>query len=196
VRSAQLDAAHKLFLKHGFDRVTARQIAAAAGTTPAMIHYYFDNKLGLFRAMLDRAIRPLREMLAGSLAQDSAPMEVPDLIRAQMQTAAANAWIPPFVLNEVFAERGRFRAAFMRDIASRHLPLVIELIERGQCSGKFRADLEPRYVALSLLSLCLFPFLSRLVTEPLLGLKYEGEELDRFIAHTARLFLTGIEHRP
>jgi TetR/AcrR family transcriptional regulator len=195
VRSALLDAAHKLFLKHGFDRVSARQIAAAAGTTPAMIHYYFGNKLGLFRAMLDRAIRPLRDMLAGSL-ESAAPIEVPTLIRAQMQTAAANAWIPPFVLNEVFAERGRFRATFIRDIASRHLPLVIELIERGKSSGRFRPDIEPRYAALSLLSLCLFPFLSRLVTEPLLGLKYEGEELDRFIAHTARLFLTGIEHRP
>jgi TetR/AcrR family transcriptional regulator len=197
VRAALLDAAHKLFLKHGFDRVTARQIAAAAGTTPAMIHYYFGNKLGLFRAMLDRAIRPLREMLAGSLAQESAaPIEVPTLIRAQMQTAADNAWIPPFVLNEVFAERGRFRATFIRDIAARHLPLVIELIERGKSSGRFRPDLESRYAALSLLSLCLFPFVSRLVTEPLLGLKYEGDELDRFIAHTARLFLTGIEYRP
>ena len=63
-----LDAASKLFLKHGFDRATARQIAVAAGTTPAMIHYYFGNKLGLFRAMLERAIGPVRELLAGSLA--------------------------------------------------------------------------------------------------------------------------------
>ena len=56
VRSALLDAASKLFLKHGFERVTARQFAVAADTTPAMIHYYFGNKLGLFRAMLERAI--------------------------------------------------------------------------------------------------------------------------------------------
>src|SRR5262245_20387674 len=60
VHNALLDAATKLFLKHGFERVTARQIAAAAGTTPAMIHYYFDNKLGLFKAMLDRTIQPVR----------------------------------------------------------------------------------------------------------------------------------------
>jgi AcrR family transcriptional regulator len=196
VRSALLDAAHKLFLKHGFDRVTARQIAAAAGTTPAMIHYYFGNKLGLFRAMLDRAIRPLRELLAGSLAgTDHAPMEIPALIRGQMQTVAANAWIPGFVVNEVFADRGRFRATFVRDIASRHVPLLIELIERGKRSGRFRADLEPRLAVLSLLSLCMFPFISRGVTEPVLGLKYEGEELERYIDHTARLFLAGIEQR-
>jgi TetR/AcrR family transcriptional regulator len=147
--------------------------------------------------MLDRAIRPVREMLASSLAEGgAAPMDVPALMRAQMQTVAANAWIPGFVVNEVFSERGRFRATFIRDIASRHLPLLIELIERGRKSGRFRSDLEPRFAALSLLSLCMFPFVSRLVTEPLLGLKYEGEDLDRYIDHTARVFMAGIENRP
>ena len=77
-----------------------------------------------------------------------------------------------------------------------HLPLLIELIERGRQAGRFRADLEPRFAALSLLSLCMFPFVSRLVTEPMLGIKYEGAELERYIDHTARLFLAGIEHRP
>jgi AcrR family transcriptional regulator len=51
MRAALLDASEKLFLKHGFERVSERQIAALAGTTPAMIQYYFEDKLGLFRAM-------------------------------------------------------------------------------------------------------------------------------------------------
>jgi len=195
VRTALLEAASKLFLKHGFERVTARQIAAAAGTTPAMIHYYFVNKLGLFRAMLEHAIRPMRELMAGALAQAEAARPDPaDVIRMHMSTVARNPWIPPFVINEVFAEKGRFRATFIRDIASRQMPLLIELLERGRSSGKFRADLEPRLAALSLVSLCMFPFLSRAVSGPVLGLKLEGEELDRLIAHTARLFVAGIRN--
>jgi hypothetical protein len=43
-------------------------------------------------------------------------------------------------------------------------------------------------------SLCMFPFLSRVVSGPVLGLKLEGEELDRLIAHTARLFIAGIRN--
>jgi TetR/AcrR family transcriptional regulator len=195
VRSALLDAASKLFLKHGFERVTARQIAAAAHTTPAMIHYYFTNKLGLFRAMLEQAIRPVRELLAGALAQAGAAAPDPaEIIRLHMATVARNAWIPPFVVNEVLAEKGRFRATFIRDIASRQMPILIELMERGRVSGKFRPDLEPRLAALSLVSLCMFPFLSRPVTGPVLGLKLEGEELDRLIAHTAELFIAGIRN--
>jgi TetR/AcrR family transcriptional regulator len=195
VRSALLDAASKLFLKHGFERVTARQIAAAARTTPAMIHYYFTNKLGLFRAMLEHAIRPMRELLAGALAQaGTAAPEPAEIIRLHMSTVAANAWIAPFIVNEVLAEKGRFRATFIRDIASRQMPLLIELLERGRRSGTFRADLEPRFAALSLVSLCMFPFMSRAVAGPVLGLKLEGEELERLIAHTARLFVAGIRN--
>lgn len=194
VRSALLDAAGKLFLKHGFERVTARQIAAAAGTTPAMIHYYFTNKLGLFRAMLDRAITPLRERLA-ALPQADDSLDVSTLITMHMRMVAANSWIPVFILNEVLVEKGRFRASFLREVASRQLPLVIELLERGRASGRFRPELNPRLAALSLLSLCMFPFLTKAVSAPALGLKYEGEELDQLIDHTSRLFLRGIENK-
>lgn len=195
VRGALLDAAGKLFLKYGFERVSARQIAAGAGTTPAMIHYYFNNKLGLFRAMLDRAIQPVREKLAGLLMQADGALDVPSLIALHMRTVAANTWIPPFVLNEVLVEKGRFRATFIREIASRQLPLVVELLERGRAAGSFRPDLDCRLAALSLLSLCMFPFLTRPVWAPVLGLKYEGAELERLIEHTAKVFLNGIADR-
>jgi TetR/AcrR family transcriptional regulator len=192
IRAALLDAAGKLFLKHGFERVTARQIATAAGTTPAMIHYYFSNKLGLFRAMLDSAIAPLRERLAALVLQKDGAVDVPALITAHMRMVATHSWIPVFILNEVLVEKGRFRATFIREIASRQLPLVVELLERGRVAGAFRSDLNPKLAALSLLSLCMFPFLTKPVSATALGLKYEGEGLDELIEHTAGLFLRGI----
>ena len=191
VRSALLDAANKLFLKHGFERVTARQIAVAAGTTAAMIHYYFGNKLGLFRAMLERAIGPVRELIAGSLSQAGAVVDPAVLIRMHMQTAAANPWIATLIVNEVLAEKGRFRATFIRDIAGRQAPLVMELLQRARSGGRLRDDLDVRLAALSLLSLCMFPFLARAVAGPVLGLKYDDEEIERLIAHTAKLFTSG-----
>jgi TetR/AcrR family transcriptional regulator len=193
VRSALLDAASRLFLKHGFDRVTARQIAVAAGTTAAMIHYYFGNKLGLFRAMLERAIAPVRELIAGSLAQAGAVVDPAVLIRMHMRTAAANPWIATLIVNEVLAEKGRFRGTFIRDFAGRQAPLVIELLQRARANGKLRDDLDVRLSALSLLSLCMFPFLARAVAGPVLGLKFDDDEIERLIAHTARLFAAGTE---
>jgi AcrR family transcriptional regulator len=196
VRSALLDAASRLFLKHGFERVTARQIAVAAGTTPAMIHYYFGNKLGLFRAMLERAIGPVRELIAGSLSQAGAVIDPAVLIRMHMRTAAANPWIATLIVNEVLAEKGRFRATFIRDVAGRQAPLVMELLQRARASGRLRQDLDVRLAALSLMSLCMFPFLARSVAGPALGLKFDDEEIERLIAHTARLFVAGAAASP
>lgn len=191
VRSALLDAASKLFLKHGFERVTARQIAVAAETTPAMIHYYFGNKLGLFRAMLERAIGPVRELIAGSVSQAGAVIDPAMLIRMHMRTAAANPWIATLIVNEVLAEKGRFRATFIRDVAGRQAPLVMELLQRARSAGSLRKDLDVRLAALSLMSLCIFPFIARTVAGPVLGLKYDDEEIERLITHTARLFAAG-----
>lgn len=193
VRAAILQTAERLFLRHGFERVSARQIAADAGTTPAMIHYYFGNKLGLFRAIFERVIEPVRTLLLSSGTSRGNPPHVADLMRLHMNTVAANPWIANVMLNEVLIERGRFRGTFMREIAGPQLELLVGLIEQGRQAGRYRPDIDPRLTALSLLSLCVFPFISRAVTAPLLQIELEGEGLRRLIDHTTRLFLIGIQ---
>jgi TetR/AcrR family transcriptional regulator len=101
----------------------------------------------------------------------------------------------------VFSEPGRLRPIFIKEVAARMLPMLVALIERGRASGKFRADLDPNLAALSLLSLCMFPFISRAVTVPVMGLGLTGEPLARLVEHTARVYLHGIcaptmEQRP
>lgn len=195
MRAALLAAARRLFLKHGFTKVTARQIAAAAATTPAMIHYYYENKDGLFRAMLQEAIEPLSHLLSGALQAGRNAPDIGMLIAAHLRTVAANPWIATLVINEVLSESGRFRALFMREIASRMLPMLVELLDRERRAGRFREDLNPRLAALSLLSLNMFPFLTRVVTGPVLGVKLEGADLEELITHTTRVFLDGVSKR-
>jgi TetR/AcrR family transcriptional regulator len=193
VRAALIDAARQLFLKFGFAKVTARQIAAAAGTTPAMIHYYFENKIGLFRAMLQQAIEPLSQMLSGAVqAPASESRDLVALIDGHIRTVSANTWIASLIVNEVLPEDGKFRAAFIKDIASKLLPMVVAVIEQGKRDGQFRAELDSRLTALSILSLNMFPLITRSITGPILGFKLEGTDLDRLIGHTTKLLLEGI----
>lgn len=49
-----LDAAEDLFSKRGFDGVTMREVAELANVDPALAHYYFSTKQGLFDAVLER----------------------------------------------------------------------------------------------------------------------------------------------
>jgi len=197
IRKALLEAASRLFLKHGFDKVTAREIAAAAGTTPAMIHYYFTNKLGLFRAMLQRAIEPVRQQLMTSLAAEAAPpLDLRAFITAYVRAASANQWIATLIVNEVFPERGRFRATFIREVATPMMSMFTQVLERARRNGVLRAEVDVRLAALSLLSLCIFPFISRNVTGPVLGLRLEGDALQQLIDHNVLMCTTGMASQP
>ena len=62
--SAILDAAEDLFAHHGRDGVTVRAIGKASGVDAALVHYYFGDKDGVFRAIWARraaVLNPIRE---------------------------------------------------------------------------------------------------------------------------------------
>lgn len=193
VRDALLETARRLFLSQGFASVTIRELAAAAGTSPAMIHYYFGDKLGLYRAMLDEAFRPLAAVLQRTRAPSrDLPVDVASLVQAYMGMLAANPWLPALIVQEVLAEGGKFRPQFIEHFAGRLAPLFVEVLRREQARGAVRADVDARLAAVSAVSLCVFPFLSLPVTSRVLGLSVEGAALERLAAHTTRVLLRGI----
>lgn len=51
-RDAILDAAGGLFAERGFDAVSMRAIAAAAGVDAALVHHYFGSKQQLFQGLV------------------------------------------------------------------------------------------------------------------------------------------------
>lgn len=70
-KSAILLAAEKLFAQHGYDVVSLRQIAEAAGVPLALVNYYYGQKHELFQAVfahwqetIDQRLSGLRQALA------------------------------------------------------------------------------------------------------------------------------------
>ena len=58
-----LDAAEHVFAAVGYSGARVQAIADEAGVTKAMIHYYFDTKEKLFRAVLDRILFELIKLV-------------------------------------------------------------------------------------------------------------------------------------
>jgi AcrR family transcriptional regulator len=193
VREALLDTARRLFLARGFGSVTIRQIAAAAGSSPATIHYHFGDKLGLYRAMLEAAIAPVVEALQ-RLADPAraGQVDIAEVVRLYTRMLADNPWVPALIVQEVLAEGGRFREQFIENFAGRLAPLFAGIIRRGQASGSIRADLEPNLAALSAISMTVFPFVALPVTSRVLGLTVDAEAVERLAAHTIRVLFEGI----
>ena len=71
-----LDSAEALFMEHGFEATTLRQITAAAGVNLAAVNYHFGSKEELFQAVLTRRLDPMNQERLALLArfeQEHAP---------------------------------------------------------------------------------------------------------------------------
>jgi TetR/AcrR family transcriptional regulator, acrAB operon repressor len=65
-REAILDAAERIFVEKGVDRVSLEEVAQAANFTRGAVHWHFRNKTGLLIALVDRIRLPF-ERLAGEV---------------------------------------------------------------------------------------------------------------------------------
>lgn len=54
-----LDAAELLFMEHGFEATSLRQLTTAAGVNLAAVNYHFGSKEELFQAVLTRRLDPM-----------------------------------------------------------------------------------------------------------------------------------------
>jgi len=194
VRSQLLAAARELFADRDFKAVSVRDIARAARVNPAMVHYHFDDKQGLYRAMLEETLGPmLRRLQALAEEPDATRGEVPlrEVLAGIMTTLAREPWVARLLVREVLAEAGPFRETFIREFAPRAGGRLPRLLGRAVARGQVRADLDPTLGALSFMSLAVFPFVALPIAEKVLGIRMTDDFVERLIAHTERLFYRG-----
>ena len=86
-RERLLQQATALFAERGFEKVTVRDIVAAAGANVAAVNYHFAGKLGLYSEVIDRAISLMQQTHdatrgapAGSSADDRLRLFVHSLV--------------------------------------------------------------------------------------------------------------------
>ncbi|MGP0173899.1 TetR family transcriptional regulator [Pseudomonas sp. NCHU5208] len=65
-----LDAAEHVFHAQGVSRATLAEVAKEAGVSRGAIYWYFENKIDLFQAMLERMRLPLEELARASESED------------------------------------------------------------------------------------------------------------------------------
>jgi len=192
VRADLLAAAQAVFVEHGFHAASLRRIAALAGVNPAMIHYYFGNKKGLYRAMLKAELEPVVDQLAELADTGGDGRHFAERVLAlYADTISKRPWLPALIARDVLVSEGPARRVFVEVLGKRIGTLLPELIRREQAAGSLREDLDPRLAALSLISLAVFPMLALPVAGPIVGYGLNRESLDRLVRHHTKLFREG-----
>ena len=113
-----LDAAEELFAEHGYAATPLRKVAERAGVNPALVHYYFDNKLGLLRAVLDRALEPMAAAFA-AMRRDEEP-DIAQIASLMFSMAGKHPSLPRLIVRR------------MADVDHRHGQFGVQALQVGQ----------------------------------------------------------------
>lgn len=79
----------ELFAREGFKNTNIRQLTANAGVNLAAVNYHFRNKRGLYHAVIDRFVMPLRDQQLRALSRlDLARFTSDELVDIFLDVAA------------------------------------------------------------------------------------------------------------
>ncbi len=190
-RAMLVQTAAALFARQGFDGTSVRAVALGAGVTPAMVAYYFKDKAGLLEAVVREGLGTLLAVVRGVVAEHETGRFVPLLIERYLATIAEAPWIPQVMIREVISRETPLRQVFVEEFAVHAAALVPEQVANEISAGTLRRDLDPRFAILSVLGMCLFPFIAHPVLGDLLGYELDGDFGEAYGAHVLRLFSQG-----
>jgi TetR/AcrR family transcriptional regulator len=74
-RTRLLDAGVKLFSEKGYANTSVREIVEFAGVSKPILYYYFKSKEGMFRSILEYALRQQEHMLAEALKKPGSVLD-------------------------------------------------------------------------------------------------------------------------
>ena len=153
-----LDAAEREFAAKGYAGARLRDVAQAAGVQQALIHHYFVDKDGLYRAVLDRA---LAETAADSWTIVERGGGVEDLVEAFVDLLVRFYESSPnllAILRNEAASGTSMAIDVMRERTQPVFRAVEALVRSMQREGQLRDDLPASDLMLSVLSMVFLPF--------------------------------------
>jgi AcrR family transcriptional regulator len=191
-RERILDAAARLIAVKGFAATTVRDIATAAGLNLAMIHYYFGNKDGLYRAIFEEKVFAVQRILAeAALSEGTSRARLERFVRAYAAFLCRHSHFARIVQHELLAGRPVLREVFGPQVA-RNYALLRGIVEDGVRSGEFRA-VDTEITPVSIVGMIAFFLLAQPLISGFVDASPEQADFETRLAdHTVSLLMNGI----
>lgn len=159
LRERLLDAAIACYVRSGIAASSLRAIAAEAGVTPALLHYYFGDKAQLQQAVVEERLMPALGALRGELAAagDDIVALVATFVRGVGALVERHPWLPPLWIREILCEGGALRDLMLQRVGPQLPQMLAVRFAQAQREGRLNPALDPRLLVVSLVGLTLFP---------------------------------------
>ena len=198
-RDAILDAAIRCFATKGFAATTIKDLASEAEVNSALLYYYFTDKQTLYRETLRHVAQRLSESAGRRLDEDLPPDDVVRrFVQQQAEFLIANPHVPRLLLREMLEHTGRHAEQAIVSLIGGVFTTLCDVIRRGQDQGIFRADADPKYSAISTVSLVAYFVIARPVVGVALGDGLTGPTEERtreYGRHAAEFALAALAQR-
>jgi AcrR family transcriptional regulator len=148
-----LDAAATLFSTKGYSGTSTREVAALLGMQKASLYYHIEGKEDLLYFICKSSLERIRADVATAVQETGEPLErtramvcahIESMLRDQDEHAAT--------LAEMHA-LSRERLAHVFELRDQYEGLVRSVLEDGQKAGALRADIDAKYLCLSVLGM-------------------------------------------
>ncbi len=180
-----------LFAELGFERVTTRMIADAAGVNAGMIRYYFVDKAGLFEAMLRETMAPLL-----ALAQQQArTVELRDpgaLVAAYYAVMMPHPQLPTLIFRALHNSQSVEFQIVTRVFSGFVQQMLSSMQQVLSTPELLREGVQPLNALLTCLSLSIFPFVMPPFIKQALGIELSPEFLQQLAFHQRDVILHGL----
>ena len=175
-----IEAAEQEFLRKGFDGARTTSIAAKAGVTHAMFHYYFRTKEKIFEKIISQKLELLTNLIMESISIKYFSLEekLKRIIDIHIDFVSENPELPGFLVREIFNNPERFE--ILKERFETFAPLLIQNLQKelnkGIEDGKYR-KVDARMLLIDIISLNIFPYMaSPLINSILSGFMENKEE--------------------
>jgi AcrR family transcriptional regulator len=141
-RRRLMEAALRLFRKHGYADTTVERIAEAADVAKGTFFNYFETKEAILPALVEWRLQQLEEAL---LPERGAPASPVARIKLALCLVAEDPLLDPLLVQRLFAAVMHQRQKDAHP--GRALTnLLAEQVRQAQVAGEIRADLDPLYL--------------------------------------------------
>lgn len=188
-RANLIAVAAPLFAVKGFNGVSVREVAAAAGANLSMISYYFGGKEGLYAAVLKDQFAVLDRI--GEIEQ----MDIDTLkkfelyVRATVSRYRKSPYLLRFYTSELTNPTPCFET-IVKPAITGVVRILLDTFSEGFSREEFRAGLDPADTVLALAGMINFYFLLEPATAELVDHAPERDE--KLIRHIMDIFSRGI----
>jgi TetR/AcrR family transcriptional regulator len=175
-RQRILDAGEREFAARGFAGARLREIAESAGVQPALIHHYFTDKHGLYRAVLDRALLP-SSTESWTLLESGLDLEgmLGGLIEVLLRFYAKHHNLLAILRHEALSG-----SSVLEDLTRERTVPIVEaisaLLAEKQRAGEIRADIPPAEIIAAGMGMVVFPFVEEGLVRVMLPSVQERDE--------------------